>query len=914
MMGVSHESSVATLLQFWGKARPSPSSRNAFHPLVYHSLDVAAVGQVMLESRADLTALFADRLGMAGGDAAAFVTFLLALHDVGKISTSFQQQAPELWPGGALGTLRPAPRLRHEAIGRHRLIELSAGDGLSLFADLKRSVRCLLLDAVTGHHGRPPDEIGPLLAIDQACTPFVRSFCDVMGDLFRPIQVSGLRKSDASALSWRLAGFTVLCDWIGSNQAWFPYEPPDHDPQAYLETVARPRAAGALDAAGVRGARVSRATSFAALTNSRQRPSPIQAWAERADLPQGPALVLIEDMTGSGKTEAALILAKRLMDRGSARGVFVALPTMATANGMYARLAASYRRMFDDGETPSLVLAHSARGLHREFARSIAPYKTDVLGFDSVSGGDAPSIGEAASESEDAADRVGDDAGAACSAWVADDRRRTFLAEVGIGTIDQAFLAVLPTKYQSLRLFGLADRVLVVDEAHAFDPYMGEELLTLLRFQAAQGGSAIILSATLPAGKREAIMAAFAKGLGGAPANASNDAYPLTTVVGRCGGSEQAHATRPDLPRTLSVKRIGSDADACTYIETARRRGAAVAWVRNTVDDVLDAAAMLEAKGHDVTVFHARMAMGDRLTVEAEIVARFGRTGPPEGRPGILVATQVIEQSLDLDFDAMVSDLAPVDLLLQRAGRLWRHAGRSRAVPGPELAVVSPEPVQDAGRRWYEAAFPRAGWVYEDHALLWLSAHALFGRPAWRIPEDVRDLIQAVDSGLETRSFPPAFERKANEAEGAAGAEQAAAKANLLKIETGYCAENGPWESDVRTPTRLGEDRVTLRLARVEDDRLVPWSADDDPHRAWALSEVSVRPTQATGEVIPDSHRDAAQAVRGTWPRFDQHKLLVPLTADEEGVWRGEIQDSQSGARNISYSAERGLLWSRRVD
>jgi CRISPR-associated endonuclease/helicase Cas3 len=255
----------------------------------------------------------------------------------------------------------------------------------------------------------------------------------MMRELFAPQPVSRPERPVLKASSWSLAGLTVLADWIGSRQSWFPYAAPDRDPRAYLVDVARPRALEALRLAGIAPTQVSTATGYRALTGEAPRPSPIQSWAEMVELPDGPFVAVVEDVTGGGKTEAALILAHRLLAAGRARGMYLALPTMATANAMYERLATCYRRLFADGETPSLALAHGSARLHKGFRAS----------FEGVADP------ERAFEREEDPETEKDPSGAACAAWLADDRRRAFLADVGVGTIDQAFLAVLPARTRS---------------------------------------------------------------------------------------------------------------------------------------------------------------------------------------------------------------------------------------------------------------------------------------------------------------------------------------------------------------------------------------------------------------------------------------------------------------------------------
>ena len=364
----------------------------------------------------------------------------------------------------------------------------------------------------------------------------------------------------------------------------------------------------------------------------------MQAWAQTVPLAPGPLLAIIEDTTGSGKTEAALILAHRLMAEGRAHGLFFALPTMATADAMLPVSAPATGACVLPGSRPSLGLAHGQARLHEGFRE-----------LDPRDAGTSDEIGEEEAEP----------AGPSCAAWIADDRRKAFLAEIGAGTVDQALLAALPIRHAALRLLGLSRRVLIVDEVHAYHPYMRAELCGLLRFQAALGGSAILLSATLPQAMKRDLAEAFQCG---GRASLVALAYPLATLVGAGRMTEHAVAVRAEAVRRLPVRRLETVEQAAEAVRAASATGAAVAWIRNTVDDAILAHAMLRDCGPATLLFHARFALCDRAPLEQEVLRRFGRNSA--GRSGIVVATQVIEQSLDLDFDLIVTDLAPIDLLI----------------------------------------------------------------------------------------------------------------------------------------------------------------------------------------------------------------------------------------------------------
>jgi CRISPR-associated endonuclease/helicase Cas3 len=719
------------------------------------------------------------------------------------------------------------------------------------------------------------------------------AFVQVMQEVFRPQPLPRPKDDrEVAALGWHLAGRATLADWIGSRQTWFPYVPPDAvaDPAAYLWDHALPRAAAAIAAAGLSVAAPAPFDGLRHLFPGISLPSPVQAWAESVPLPEGPLLAVVEDLTGSGKTEAAVTLAHRLMAAGRADGVYLALPTMATANAMFGRLADCYRSLFRPEAKPSLALAHARAGLDPRFAVAIGP---------GIVGNERPTTEPADQPAE-----------VQCAAWLGQDRRRALLAQVGVGTLDQALMAALPVQHAALRLQGLSGKVLVVDEAHAFDPYMRRELVALLRFHAALGGSAVLLSATLPRVVRQMLVDAFRDGLGATRTELTRDEYPLTTLAAAKDVAETPCAVRDGLSRRVAVTRLEDTGAALERITAAAQGGAAVAWIRNTVDEAIAAAAELQARGLKPLLFHARFAMADRLAIEAEVLRRFGRGSQGDVRRCLLVATQVIEQSLDLDFDLLCTDLAPADLLIQRAGRLWRHQRGERPVPSPELLVVSPEPVEKPDADWIQRPQPGTAAVYRDPALLWRTARGIFRQSAISAPEDMRPLVEEAADRHSPGAVPAALAAAADRALGKEIGGVAVAAQNVLEVWDGYDCNVGPWEPETLTPTRL-EDRpqVTLRLARVRNGVVVPYADDPMPARAWALSEVAVARRRVAACPVPAGLEAAAEDARRRWGRWEREsdRVLLAVLRIHENGFAIDAADEAAAPISLYYDPVRGL-------
>ena len=814
------------------------------HPAVCHMLDVAAVAEVLIAVDPGLPPERRD-----------LFCLLAALHDLGKIGTQFRAALR----GG------PAQTRRHWEVTEAwlRADDMTdlicgrfGGDDLALQP---------LVAAIAGHHGGPPcgtaeDHRRMRKAAGAEAAADARAFVEACLDLWPRASLTGIDSAEAMALSWRLSGLTVVADWVGSNPEWFPAVEPPASAAAYLAET-RVRAACAVEKAGL----LPPAPVATGLFDFALRP--MQAAAASIPLRDGPMLAIIEDETGAGKTEAALLLAQRMLLAGKGRGLYLALPTMATADAMFRRARGVARKLF--ASPPSLTLAHGRAGISAEFrdVKAQTGWSEDVV----------------------------------CGPWLADNRRRALLADVGVGTIDQALLAILPTRFATLRIHGLASKILIVDEVHELgDPYLAHELETLLRLHASGGGSAILLTATLPLGQRRRLAAAFEEGAGRSRIEDHDPAYPSLSIAGGAAVREFPNAASPKGP--VSIGRLGAVDEAVALIARASAAGAACAWVRNAVDDAIAAVKALRAAGVEADLLHARYAFGDRKRIEAAALGAFGPEGErrrADGRGKVIVSTQVLEMSLDYDFDVMVSDLAPVAALIQRAGRLWRHMAlrpaSGRPVPGPVLHVIAPEPSRPVDARWLAEAQPRGAWVY-GLAEQWRTAEVLFRTGEIVAPGGLRDLIEAVH-GESPLDVPEGIRAEADRALGDAYAEAGLARMNVVKLASGY-RDGGGASDDRDYPTRLGQPTRALVLARRTDAGLHPWAEGASRAEAELLSEVSARATRFRGLALPDQSAPEIATFTEGWPDWKRASLTVcPV---ETGGWICE---------GLRYDPKSGLLF-----
>lgn len=886
---------------YWGKA-----GEDNYHLLPYHCQDVAAVAWHLLGDSSQLLKDLADLLEMEPQALKKLLVFIIALHDLGKFAAAFQNL--KSYPSSLLTQLKcrmvyDAGEAKHDRLGTAIWKEIVSDKnnhlkpsqlGFHNTQTIKSKGIESLLNTSFGHHGKP---------INTARAPLTQLYChqgnlndaaDFIADLASLLQPTWpeeqLQNKDwlirLKQASWYLAGLTTLSDWLGSNTEWFPYQTEERPLGDYWEkTLERAKQAVAATELQL----PVQVNPFQSIQShfGFDDPTPLQLWAETTPLDTGPQLFILEDVTGAGKTEAALTLTHRLMETGEAEGFYFGLPTMATSNAMFSRVADHYQQMLKTSQgQPSIVLAHGAREMNQDFQEAL---KLNL--------------------SEDINYAQGDEtASTHCNQWLADSRKTALLAHVGVGTIDQALMAVLPMKHQSLRLLGLHRKVLIFDEVHAADSYMFELLDSLLRAHLRQGGSAILLTATLPLAQREKLCRIWQEEAGQVPTPLQSEHFPLATQVSLSGKIKEFElASRPSVSREVLVDFVYSPTEVIEQLVAAHKQGKACVWVRNSVDDALEAynelSTLLNSED-GLLLFHSRFALLDRKNIENQVLATFGKKSTGKERQGkILIATQVFQESLDADADLMISDLCPIDDLIQRAGRLHRHTrdqqGRFIRTGDdqrkqPLLLVHAPEWTATPEEDWLSSQLQNTEYVYRSPGRLWLTQKILLELGAIRMPEEARPLIEAVYGGAAYDAMPESLKGKED---GYFGEERSkASKAKNLNLDwaKGYSDNsNRAWiDRDIEVGTRFIEQETVqvVLLKRNAKGKVALWAEHQEHPVQQSLVKLPLRKyASQLASLNSSDHQDFEQLAS----RYKQLKLLQPWLAEED--------------ENFSYSASQGV-------
>jgi CRISPR-associated endonuclease/helicase Cas3 len=797
---------------FWGKLEPRDGAPARWHPLVDHCADVAACCEALLVSD-----VVRKRLARLAGlrdlntTQRARLCVLAALHDAGKFNHGFQAKADPL-ARDRRGHVRElfGVLVAETRVTASLLAALGTDEIVAWGAER-------LLYAAIAHHGEPVNlSVGAPVPdasqwLPRGSTDPVAGIADLArrarswfpeaargGDAFEP---------DATAFQHAFSGLVTLADWVGSDERFFPFSSADNgerigDARAFArEAFSRL----GLDARVARAALRDAPPEFTRIFEF--PPRALQSAVIRLPVSRGGGVTILEAETGSGKTEAAIARFLALFAAGEVDGLYFALPTRTAATQIHSRVTSAMAKAFPDERTrPPVVLA--------------------VPGYvrvDNVHGekNDARLPPFTVQWPDEHADRM------RWRGWAAENAKRYLAGAVAVGTIDQVLLSSLPVKHAHLRASSLLRHLLVVDEVHASDAYMNRLLEEVIDRHVEAGGHVFLMSATLGSAAGARFLADERP-----PSLTEAEAIPYPALTsGRGARSARVAIEGTGNPKEVVVETrawMSEPAVIARHALELARRGARVLVLRNTVGGAVETQRALEeeAGGCDGAALftcsgvpaphHSRYAREDRERLDAAIEEAFGKQSRRNGC--VVVATQTVQQSLDLDADVLLTDLCPMDVLLQRIGRLHRHQERTRPAGFEAATAVLLVPcsreldsfILKGGR----ARGPHGiGSVYPDLRILeatWRHAE----RPgAWRIPEMNRRLVEATTHPQALRAIGDAggdaWAAHQAEVTGAKSAARVLAGANTFDWRQPFGDRGFATAIDGVAKTRLGAgDRV----------------------------------------------------------------------------------------------------------
>lgn len=884
----------------WGKS--SKDDLASWLPLVQHLTDAAAVAGYLWDHwlPAHVKRRIEAALPVEARDGRALVCWLTGVHDCGKASPAFSCQVMHLADRmRAFGADVPVIRTAEHRMASHALVgQIALEEWLQERYGAKPRQSKAFGGVVGAHHGMPQRS---------AVLSEVRRRRDLMGTgVWEEIRTEILdRMSDLTGVDdllphWcrtgidvpaqmLVTGVVIVADWIASDENRFPYL---DRPVPSGERAARAWAELALPPAWavaetVSGPNALFGARFPAVGSS-ARPLQVASHEVAASV-DGPCLMILEAPMGQGKTEAALMAAEVLAARFGLGGLFFGLPSMATSNAVFSRVLDWIEHLPGEGAT-SAFLAHSKAELDEEYAGLVHDAHVREV-YDETEQTEPGTVI------------------AIVDSWL-QGRKKGVLANFVVGTIDQVLFASLSSKHLMLRHLALVGKVVVIDEVHAADDFMRVYLTRVLEWLGAYGVPVVLLSATLPSAQRRELVSAY-RGVETAGGDDEALGYPSITLATTVEVRHHPIAGSSS-GTTVTVLPIGDEPDELgTLLESLLTGGGCAAVIRDTVDRAQQAYLRLaERFGTDqVVLVHSRFLAQDRAAREADLRHRLGPEGAARPQRLIVVGTQVLEQSLDVDFDVMVSDIAPIDLLLQRSGRLHRHR-RDRPV-----GLESPRLYLTGIGGWGESGpvFDRGCVaVYREARLLRAClALGLAGpaRAAIEVPGDIRRLVESgYDVDLEA---PAAWRERLGAADLKLAEELTSARARART----YCIDEVPVDGDelldaypsltVETnedrqggaSVRDGDDGLEVLVVRREGGEIrtmpgvlreegvqIPAIGSPDPQVAKEIATSSVRlPAAMTGPWAID--RVIADLETHGFPNWQQSGWLrgqLVLVLDED--------------------------------
>lgn len=736
----------------WAKKRESAEGF-LWLPLVMHLKDTVGVmrflwqhwvsaGQKKAISRS-LTDETVDKESMAGN----LACFLAGVHDLGKCTPVFQTQKGYQNPqdldiallermeqAGLTGIAKKIFDEDARKCSHHTV----TGEYLLRYFGARQDIASI----VGAHHGKPVDAervVTDLKIYPARCFQEAQGTCkEIWLGMQRHIVETALKETgfvnsrgetDISLLpevsqpaQVLFSGLLIMADWIASNEEFFPLirlndEMPENmgerlqagmkkwcrqNPADWLEVIDKPCADAYYQKRFGFWPRKFQQTIFDAIANTDE-----------------PGIFILEAPMGSGKTEAALAAAEELMAKKKLDGLFFGLPTQATSNGIFSRINEWLENLAEEyGVMEKMKLMHGKAALNKLQEELLAGLHVD----------------------EDYG------SGVLTAQWFA-GKKTAILSDAVVGTVDHFLLTALKQKHLALRHLGFSKKIVIIDEVHAYDAYMEVFLSRAISWMAAYSIPVVLLSATLPAEIRKKLIQAylFGQGKGMRPKELANydpvfysEAYPLLTYTD--GGKIcQIKDFVKEKDRHVAVHKLAEE-NLVGLLKTLLLHGGVAGILVNTVRRAQSLFVQLsEIFGGEVRMLHAKFIDTDRMVKEKLLLESIGKGGKRPYR-AIIIGTQVLEQSLDIDFDVLITDLCPMDLLLQRTGRLHRHKiSRPSGLADPALYVMGQSDMLE-----FEKG---TSAIYGDYLLA--RTQRMLPASELVVPQDISPLVQRVYGGEE---------------------------------------------------------------------------------------------------------------------------------------------------------------------